>query len=345
MCLYPRLIRNPKYTSTKKNGGVIPAINDDRVKLVPIGCGNCMECRKQKSREWQIRLQEDIKKNINGKMITLTFSDESIEALSREIKLKGYNLDNAIATLATRRFLERWRKKYKTSLRHWLVTELGHNGTENIHMHGIIWTNETVETVHKIWGYGHTWPRPERGWKGTWVNNQTVNYTIKYVHKQDEKHTTYKSIILTSAGIGGNYTNSYNAKLNKYNEKKTNEAYRTKDGYKISMPVYWRNKIYNDEERERLWIERLNKQERWICGERVDVSTKEGQERYWRLLKWHQAKNIRLGYGAQNDEQRWEKRKYEDQLRQAQIMKRVQKAWSKENKAKQGMKLGRSTHS
>jgi hypothetical protein len=332
MCLYPRLIENKKYVSNGKNGGNPPVIQDRRVKYVPIGCGNCIECRKQKAREWQIRLQEDIKKNINGKMITLTFSDESIANLTQEIKLSGYNLDNEIATLAVRRFLERWRKQYKKSLRHWLVTELGHNGTENIHVHGIIWTNETVETVHKIWGYGHTWPRPENGWKKTWVNQQTVNYIIKYVHKQDQKHTTYKSKILTSPGIGSNYTNTYNAKKNTYKGNTTTETYRTQQGYKISMPIYWRNKIYSEEEREKLWLQRLDKQERWVMGEKVDVSTKEGEQRYLKLLKWYQEKNIRLGYGAQNDELRWEKRQYEEQLRVLNQTKRIQKAYSQNTK-------------
>ena len=48
MCLYPKLINNRKYTATKKNGGVIPAINDKRTLLVPVGCGNCMECKRKK---------------------------------------------------------------------------------------------------------------------------------------------------------------------------------------------------------------------------------------------------------------------------------------------------------
>ena len=50
MCLYPRLIKNPKYKENKKNGGVIPAFLDERVLAVPIGCGECIECRKQKRR-------------------------------------------------------------------------------------------------------------------------------------------------------------------------------------------------------------------------------------------------------------------------------------------------------
>ena len=59
MCLYPRLIQNKKYIANK-NGGVIPPVSDNRVRFVPIGCGKCIECRKQKKREWQVRMLEDI---------------------------------------------------------------------------------------------------------------------------------------------------------------------------------------------------------------------------------------------------------------------------------------------
>ena len=85
MCLYPRLIENPKYKITKKNGGEVPPILDNRVKFVPIGCGNCYECRKQKYKEWKVRLLEDSRTNTNGRFVTLTFSNESIKKLSKDI--------------------------------------------------------------------------------------------------------------------------------------------------------------------------------------------------------------------------------------------------------------------
>lgn len=121
MCLYPTLIKNKKYTTNKKNGGNIPPINDPRTAYVPIGCGKCIECRKQKSREWQVRLTEHIKQNANGKFIALTFSNESIQNLTQKLshlKLEGYDLDNEIATYAVRHFLENFRKTHKRSLPH-----------------------------------------------------------------------------------------------------------------------------------------------------------------------------------------------------------------------------------
>ena len=99
---------------------------------------------KQKRRNWQVRLLEEVKERTDGIFVTLTFSNERFKKYARRHKkLKGYDLDNAIATEAVKHFLENWRKEHKTSVRHWLVTELGHNGTENIHLHGIIWTENT----------------------------------------------------------------------------------------------------------------------------------------------------------------------------------------------------------
>ena len=46
---------------------------DKRAAVVPIGCGECKECRKAKQREWQVRLKEDIKHNTNGKFIIMLY--------------------------------------------------------------------------------------------------------------------------------------------------------------------------------------------------------------------------------------------------------------------------------
>lgn len=321
MCLYPKLLKNPKYRSTKKNGGNIPIITDERIKYVPIGCQQCIECRRKKARDWQIRLMEDIKTNKNGKFITLTFNNKSIKKLTKNVNnyvlhkgkrvrhkrnLKGYILDNEIATRAMRLFNERYRKEYKTAIRHWLVTELGGKGTENIHMHGIIWTDKDLNKIEQIWKYGYMWKGENKQGKIiNYVNDTTIGYITKYVHKTDEKHKTYRSIILTSAGIGGNYIQRTDAKNNKYKEEKTIETYRTSTGHKISLPIYYRNKIYTDHEREKLWINKINKEERWVMGEKVSI--KEGIETYDKIVEHYRTINKRLGYGSnETDEARAE---------------------------------------
>lgn len=343
MCLYPRLIRNAKYIPNKKNGGQVPPVLDERTLTVPVGCGDCMECRKQKAREWQVRLLEDIKTNRNGKFVTLTFSNESIAELHELVMIDEtkaryewqhlyemtgqaykektpYQIDNLIAIKGMRRFLERWRKEHKKSLRHWMVTELGHKGTENIHLHGIIWTNEPIAKLNKHWQYGFTWSGYRvNGVLTNYVNEQTISYAIKYVHKMDVHHKYYKSKILTSAGIGGNYVRTANSKLNKFKGEKTNETYMTASGHKISLPIYYRNKIYTEEEKEKLWISKLDKEVRWVGGEKIDTS--KNLEEYFKAVEYYREKNRRLGYG--DGKIKWKREEYELQRRQLLQQKRI----------------------
>ena len=82
---------------------------------------------------------------------------------------------------------------------------------------------------------------------GNYCNEKTINYIIKYVTKVDEDHKNYKSIILTSKGIGSSYLKTHAATKNVYNEDKTNENYRLNNGGKTALPIYYRNHIYSEE--------------------------------------------------------------------------------------------------
>ena len=313
MCLYPKLIKNRKYTATKKNKGIIPELKDKRAEYVPVGCGKCIECMKQKARSWYIRLQEEIKVNKTGKFVTLTFSNEYIYKLSENLKSEGYNLDNDICKIAVRRFLERWRKKHKKSVKHWLVSEIGGHGSENIHLHGIIFT-DNVKDIKEIWKYGYVFI-------GDYVNCKTISYITKYITKTDVKHKYYTQIVLCSPGIGSNYINSHNAKNNIYKGKDTNEFYKNQQGYKMNLPIYYRNNIYNDNEKENLWLMKLDKNIRYVCGEKIDVSITD--DNYYNVLNFHQKRNKILGYG--DDKKDWNQKLYENQKRNLKIKERIKK--------------------
>lgn len=300
MCLYPKLIKNKKYTKNKKNGGIIPPVFDERVLLVPVGCGRCIECMKQKKREWQVRLSEELRHDRSGKFVTLTFTNESLKELEKDVGIRdlGKIIENEIATLAVRRFLERWRKKHKKSVKHWLITELGHEGTERIHLHGIIYT-DNVKDIEEIWKYGMIWV-------GEYVNGKTINYIVKYMNKIDTVHKGYVPKVLCSKGIGKNYIDTYNSKQNKYNGDQTVESYKTREGLSLSLPIYYRNKIYSEEQREKLWLNKLDKNVRYVCGEKIDISKSENE--YYKTLEFYRAKNKRLGYG--DDSKEWKREDY-----------------------------------
>ena len=143
-------------------------------------------------------------------------------------------------------------------------------------------------------------------WKGkkkrnrivNYVSAGTVNYIIKYVTKADEKHKGYKSKILCSKGIGGNYIDSYSRSKHKFTGKKTDLLYRDEMGNKYNMPIYWRNKLYTEDEREKLWINLLDKGVRYVDGIKCD-----NYEDYWKVLKSARAKNKELGYGGERRSQ------------------------------------------
>jgi len=317
MCLFPKLLPNPKYKATKKNNGNAPEMKDERVKMVPVGCGKCMECQKKRAREWQVRLQEELRTDNTGQFVTLTFSDEAIAEIGEDVETEGYERDNEIATIGVRRFLENWRSKHGKSVKHWLITELGHKGTKNIHLHGIIFSKDR-ESITKIWRHGFVFI-------GQYVNDRTINYCIKYATKIDQEHKYYKPKILTSPGIGKNYVNRYDAQNNKYtDDRETDETYKTRQGKKVALPIYWRNKLYSEEEREKLWLQKLDKNIRYVNKIAIDVSTPEGMKTYYKALEEAQKQNDRFGYG--NNKENWSQKNYEIQRRNLNFKTRTKRA-------------------
>lgn len=309
-------MRNGRYRPNKKNGGIVPAVLDNRVLATPIKCNECIECHKQKRNGWRVRINEEIKTDKRGFFITLTFTDDAIKELAttKEARgLSGYALDNKIAKIAVRRFYERHRKDYGKTIKHWLVTEIGGNNTERIHLHGIIWTDLTPLEIQRYWGYGNIRDgkyKPTNR-KQSYLNERTINYITKYLTKKDPKHKYYKSEVLSSNGIGKEYANSHAAKMQKYIRGRTQEAYITRGGHEIQMPTYLRNKIYSDEEREKLWIEKLDKGYMYILGRRINVKTNE--QEYKEFLREAQKRNKKLGYG--NGDFNWQEKVNEEHRR------------------------------
>lgn len=308
MCLYPKLIKNKKYTKNKKNGGIIPAVSDNRVLYVTAACGKCFECRKQKARAWQVRMSEELRENPNAIFVTLTISDESFEYIMDKYQIET---NEECCKKMIRLFLERIRKETKKSIKHWFITEIGHERTERYHLHGIIWGIGIEEIVRRNWKYGFVFI-------GSFVNEQTINYVVKYMLKKDKDHKEYNPTVLCSAGIGAGYLNRQEAKNNKFRGIHTKETYTLRNGTKLNLPIYYRNKIYTDDEREKLFIQKIDKGDVWICGEKVKI---DDQKAYKEILEYHQKEKQRL-HG--DDPQEWEVAKYLRRLeKQRQARKRT----------------------
>lgn len=388
MCLYPKKITNRKYVANDKNGGVIPTlpiigyktekvlkrteltepqiingikyenihkaiyeeqqvpIYDYRVLQVEVPCGRCKECCAKKAREWQCRLGEEIKEWKYMYFVTFTFSPKGL----REILYKHHiEENNAAAAFALRHSLELYRKYNKKSYRHWFITELGHEGTERIHMHGIIFFNDPQEFEKiekkkdgwmckwKYWRYGHIFV-------GNYVNQRSVNYMVKYMNKIDTDHKTFVGQILASPGIGRAWIEkqelSGTALTYKYKPKATKDYYRLSNGTKIKLPKYYTNKFLNDEEREKKWQEFMDTGKITIAGntytEETPLITIEN------IIEKAQEVNKSLDFGDASKEWRkvpWNitKRMLQDQERKRQL--ELMEAKIKENNYKIAKKI------
>lgn len=64
---------------------------------------------------------------------------------------------------------------------------------------------------------------------GTWVDERTINYIIKYITKVDKKHKGYKQRTFVSKGLGAAYIEK-NKKKHQFNGEDTITYYKTSNG-------------------------------------------------------------------------------------------------------------------
>lgn len=358
-CEYQRKMKNPRYEENKKNKGIIPEIRDERTGIIPIKCGRCRGCRKAKANNIRIRLMEEHRTNPKkGYSITLSFSDERLVELEKQVrkkiskmiienrsgikentkkqmfKLQGYAMDNEMVIIAIKEFREKIRlynKNHKTGEKTemWLITELGQKNTERIHLHGIIWTNQ-LKRITEYWEKINGNIKLGDGNK-EWVNDQTVNYLVKYITKVDKKHKYYKAKIFSSNGIGKGYLNREDAKINRYDPIKTNTTYTDRQGNKRALPAYYKNNIIKDDEkRENVWIQSMDKNIRYVDGAKIDMTQENAEENYNRAIEEARKKSTRMGYP--NNKINQNEINYEKAKRHTLRMKRIQKVYATNNK-------------
>lgn len=303
MCLYPRLIRNPKYLPNKKNGGYAPIPSDSRARFVAIGCGECIECKQKKAREWRVRLLEEFKTNKQCSFVTLTFAEETLkryrQLAQKEIQDVNYcdiyETDNIAAKIAIRHMLERFRKKTGKSIRHWLITERGHTNTRRVHIHGIIWHEFKQKGRGKngIYDLNELW---KNGWcfNGDYVGEKTITYISKYITKNDKENKGFHGKICASPGIGRDFINGYTKNRNRWDGKNTDTNYILPNGRRIDMPIYYRNHLYTERQREKLWMWLLDKKTRYVLGKEVSIEL--GEERYDKMVDVGRIISLNAGY-------------------------------------------------
>lgn len=217
--------------------------------------------------QWSFRLQQEESQSISAHFITLTYATHSIP-FSRNGKLDLRKRDLQL-------FFKRLRKAHKRAARiqnnsggkrnsrnkvqkfdyskpikYYAVGEYG-GKYRRPHYH-IILFNANIELIQPAWTNPETGKHIGNIFYGS-VTSESVGYTLKYMSKNKNTYMSknddrQKEFALMSKGLGINYVNPRSIK---YHHAKIDRTFVTlHGGVKVAMPRYYRDKIFNEKQKE-----------------------------------------------------------------------------------------------
>ena len=223
-CDTPFYVNNPRY----------PIYSNDR--QVPVPCGKCPACLSRRTSVWTFRLKQQAKNANTSYFITLTYDTRFVPITKR-----GFlTLDKRDVQL----YFKRLRKAHpkEVVIKYYLAGEYG-SKTFRPHYH-IILFNADIELIHKAWDKGEVHIGE--------LTEASAAYTAKYInkgkiipmHKNDDRLPEFS---LMSKKLGLNYLSE---KIINYHRADIERNFITlEDGKKISLPRYFREKIWTETER------------------------------------------------------------------------------------------------
>lgn len=231
----------------------------------PADCGKCPVCRKNKVREWCFRLVQEDKYSLSSCFVTLTYSPKYVPMSENGYMTldKGYKTEKGSLSTDLKRFLKRLRKLdekswkehkpgvIKKKISYYACGEYG-SKSDRPHYHLIIFNLFDYDNIQKAWT--EETEKGEREPIGSIHIGRTtgasVAYTLKYLdktkripqHINDDRRKEYQ---VQSKGLGDGYLTD---DMIKYHKEELSRYYIIQDGYKIKMPRYYRERIYDDKE-------------------------------------------------------------------------------------------------
>jgi len=135
-------------------------------------------------------------------------------------------------------------KKSDQKIKYYAVGEYG-STTMRPHYHIIMLNCDDDKLISQTWGNGFT--------SISKITTGRIRYTLKYITKKSNKldPSQQKEFSLMSKGLGSNYLTDNMKQFHRENLY-TNSYTLTKEGYKIPIPKYYKEKIFDDEQKELL---------------------------------------------------------------------------------------------
>lgn len=237
-----------------------------RDAIVP--CGRCPKCIARRVSAWSFRLMQEEKVSSSAHFLTLTYD-------SRFVPIKPSGLLD-LRKRDLQLFFKRLRKSQcgngPSPIKYYACGEYG-GRTSRPHYH-IILFNAKLELINAAWNLGGIFYGQ--------VSGASVGYCLKYMCKNKKQMKSWlqgrqREFALMSKGLGVSYLSEVNC--NWHIADINNRMYCNIDGgKKISMPRYYKEKLYLENERSAIneamsivrHTEGLRKLSRQTCREFVN---------------------------------------------------------------------------
>lgn len=207
-------------------------------------CGKCPDCLARRASGWSFRLMQEYKHCHSAYFITLTYNTHYVP-----LTPKGYmSLRKSDCQLFMKRLRKLHGKNYEHRIKYYIAGEYG-GITDRPHYHMLLF-NADLDIVPKAWRIGND-PIGHIDFGNMQFNAAMVGYTLKYMskppripmHQNDDR---VKEFSLMSKGLGMSYLTPQ--MIAWHHADLLERMYlNLEEGKKISMPRYYKDKIYDDD--------------------------------------------------------------------------------------------------
>lgn len=252
---------------------------------VVVPCGKCPACVKRKQSAWSFRLMQEEKRSDISHFVTLTYDVKNVPFSDRgymTLRKEHFQL-----------FMKRLRKLSTNPfpIKYYAVGEYGKERSRP-HYHAVIF-NAEIKDIEQAWGLGAIHYGK--------VEGASIGYCLKYMLKANSKVGFWETddrlpeFALMSKGLGAKYLNENT--LQWHLSDLNNRMYVTiAGGIKATLPRYYKDKIWNEENFE-------NVEQRDIMKQSMVFSQKQRMENA--VIKLMKANPNYTKEKAENDLQQW----------------------------------------
>lgn len=226
---------------------LLVAQRQGRLRTYDVPCGKCLACLQKRRQDWIVRLKSEMRVSDSAFFVTLTYDDLNLPA------------DGMLSVRDPQLFLKRLRQHpevHGINFRYFLVGEYG-STTFRPHYHAIIFNLPVFDSQHvhlrqiieQVWRKGGVHLVP--------ASPATIAYTCKYVLTTQEiaKKLELRTIPLMSSrrpAIGSCFLDTQTARKLQHDT----QGYIKSDGVTFSLPRYYVDKLFTDEQKRQLSNER-----------------------------------------------------------------------------------------